>query len=308
MGILNDRVAIVTGGGLGLGRAHSLELARQGATVIIVDPSVALDGTPSTESPAQDVVKEIEGAGGKAKWVNLSVTDFDGVGTLVEDIVKEFGRLDAVVNNAGITRDKMIVTMTEGEWDSVIAVHLKGSFNTIHHAGAYWRGLSKAGTPTSGRVINTVSGTGLRGNVGQTNYGAAKAGIANLTVISGMELANYGASVNAIAPVARTRMTDAGGSFARGPAEDGAFDAFDPANASPLVAYLASEQAGWLNGQVIRVDGNELHFYHRWRISEQAYKPSEERILDAKELDIALKGLYGAFPFGQGDRRLLLDS
>ncbi|MCU1512924.1 MAG: putative short-chain type dehydrogenase/reductase [Microbacteriaceae bacterium] len=308
MAILTDRVAIVTGGGLGLGRAHSLELAAQGATVVIVDPSVTLDGKPATDTPAQQVVNEIEAAGGKAKWVNLSVTDFDGVEQLVKDVVDEFGSLDAVVNNAGITRDKMIVTMAEGDWDAVIAVHLKGTFNLIHHVGAHWRALSKAGTPTSGRIINTVSGTGLRGNVGQTNYGAAKAAIANVTIISGMELAAYGATVNAIAPVARTRMTDGGGNFARGEVAEGAFDAFAPGNSSPVVAYLASEKAGWINGQVIRVDGNKLRFYHRWRPSDQAYEPTEERILETSEIDLALKGLYGAFPFGQGDRRLLLDS
>jgi NAD(P)-dependent dehydrogenase (short-subunit alcohol dehydrogenase family) len=302
MGQLDGRVAIVTGGALGLGRAHALELARHGAVVVIVDPGVALDGTDLQETPAEAVVKEIEAGGGTARAVALSVTDHAGVGRLVDDVVSEHGRLDVVVNNAGITRDRMITSMDESDWDAVIAVHLKGTFNLTQHAAKHWRLLSKAGEKVTGRIINTVSGTGMRGNIGQSSYGAAKSAIGSFTVISAMELAPYGVTVNAIAPVARTRMTDAVGGFAA--IEPGAFDPWAPENSSPVVAYLADEQSSWISGQIIRVDGNQVRFYRRWSLSEQAFKPTEDRVLDLGEMDLALRSLYGSFPLGLGDVRL----
>jgi NAD(P)-dependent dehydrogenase (short-subunit alcohol dehydrogenase family) len=262
MGSLDGRVAIVTGGGLGLGRAHSVELARQGATVVIADPGVNLDGSDSQATPAEDVVAEIEAAGGTASAVAVSVTDFGGVGSLISGVVDRYGRLDIVVNNAGITRDRMVVGMEEYDWDDVLAVHLKGTFCLTRHAGAHWRALAKAGEKVSGRIINTTSGAGMQGNVGQSAYGTAKAGIAMFTIISSMELEQYGVTVNAISPVARTRMTGAVQGFL-GDDNDGSFDPFDPANASPIVSYLASERAGWITGQVIRIDGNKLRHYKR---------------------------------------------
>jgi NAD(P)-dependent dehydrogenase (short-subunit alcohol dehydrogenase family) len=307
MGMLSGRVAIVTGGGMGLGRAHCLNLASQGATVIIVDPGVALDGADSDAVPANAVAEEIGALGQKAHAVALSVTDYEGVGTLIQDVVAEHGRLDIVVNNAGITRDRMLTSMDERDWDDVIAVHLKGTFNLTKHAGTHWRFRAKAGGEVSGRIINTTSGAGMRGNPGQAAYGSAKAAIAALTTISAMELANYGVTVNAIAPVARTRMTDAVGGFTADP-EPGTFDPYAPENSSPVVAYLASEMASWITGQVIRIDGNQLRFYNRWAISEQAFRPSEDRSLDPEEIDVALKSLYGVYPLGLSDRRLKLNA
>jgi NAD(P)-dependent dehydrogenase (short-subunit alcohol dehydrogenase family) len=196
----------------------------------------------------------------------------------------------------------MIATMEESAWDAVIAVHLKGTFNLIRHAAGHWRARSKAGEAVTGRIINTTSGAGMRGNIGQTNYSAAKAAIATLTVVSAMELAPYGVTVNAISPVARTRMTGAVDGFLADTEDD--FDPFDPANSSPVVAYLASERAGWISGQVIRIDGNQLRSYQRWSVSEQAFTPGEARRLRYEELDTAIKALYGAAPLGLTDRRL----
>jgi NAD(P)-dependent dehydrogenase (short-subunit alcohol dehydrogenase family) len=302
---LSGRVAIVTGGGLGLGRAHSLELARLGASVVIVDPGVALDGSPEQTTPAEAVRAEIEAAGGTARVAPVSVSDFAGTKELIADVVAEFGDLHIVVNNAGITRDRMITSMQERDWDDVIAVHLKGTFNLLKHAADHWRERSKAGLPVSGRIINTTSGSGMRGNVGQSAYGSAKSAIAMLTVVAAMELSRYGVTVNAISPVARTRMTQAGGGFAgEAPAED-AFDPYAPENASPVVAYLASQEAGWITGQILRIDGNLLRTYDRWSVGEQGWQPNEDRRLEAGELDLALRSLYGAAPLGLGDSRLL---
>jgi NAD(P)-dependent dehydrogenase (short-subunit alcohol dehydrogenase family) len=194
--------------------------------------------------------------------------------------------------------------MTERDWDDVIDVHLKGTFNLTRHAAIHWRGLSKEGARNSGRIINTVSGTGLRGNPGQSSYGAAKAAIANLTVISAMELERYGVTVNAIAPLARTRMTEGivPDEGTGGPA--GGFDPLDPANASPVVAYLASEESGWLTGQVLRVDGDTVRFYRRWSLSEQGFTARAGQRLEPGQLHHGLRALYGAVPLAIGDRRL----
>ncbi|MBM7369222.1 SDR family NAD(P)-dependent oxidoreductase [Gordonia hydrophobica] len=306
MGLLDNRVIIVTGGGMGLGRAHSLELAAQGATVIIVDPGVSLDGSANTDTPARSVVREIAALGGKAEVAELSVTDYDGIADLIRSVVSEHGDLHAVVNNAGITRDKMITSMTERDFDDVLAVHLKGTFNLIRHAAGHWRERSKAGEAVSGRIINTTSGSGMRGNVGQSSYSAAKSAIAALTVVSAMELGRYGVTVNAISPVARTRMTEAAGGILA-EADDSAFDPYAPENSSPVVAYLASVRSEWLTGQVLRVDGNMLRTYRRWSLGPNSFSPNEDRALRVDEMDTALRALYGAMPLGLTDHRLTPD-
>ena len=302
MTMLDGRVAIVTGGGQGLGRAHSLELAAQGAAVVIADPGLTLGGEKSDESPADAVVREITEQGGTARAVAISVTDHAGTRDLVDEVVRDLGRLDVVVNNAGITRDRMITSMEEQDWDAVIAVHLKGSWNLTKHAAVHWRAQAKAGTPGSGRIINTTSGSGMRGIVGQSAYSSAKSAIAMLTVVTAMELAAYGVTANAVAPVARTRMTEAAPGVLHG--GDDAFDVYAPENTSPLVAYLASERSGWLTGQVLRVDGNKLRFYERWNTSEQVFVPSEARALRTDEVEVGLQALYGVYPLALQDRRL----
>jgi NAD(P)-dependent dehydrogenase (short-subunit alcohol dehydrogenase family) len=298
---LAGRVAIVTGGGRGLGRAHALELAGHGATVVIADPGAGLGGEATEESPAESVAAEIAALGGTGVAHDVSVTDSDGVQRLVAETVERFGRLDVLVNNAGITRDRMIVSMTERDWDDVIGVHLKGTFNLTRHAALHWRSVAKAGGTNSGRIINTVSGTGLAGNPGQSSYGAAKAAIANLTLISAMELERYGVTVNAIAPLARTRMTEG---IVSGEGAGAAFDPLDPANASPVVAYLATEASGWLNGQVIRIDGGTVRFYRRWQLSDVGYTAEAGRRLELSDLHSGMRALYGALPLPHGDRRL----
>ena len=206
--LCEGKIAIVTGAGRGIGREHALSLARHGAKVVVNDLGGARDGTGDDVSPAQQVVDEIVAGGGAAVVNADNVADWDGAQRMVETAIETFGGLDAVVNNAGILRDRMLANMTEDEWDAVINVHLKGTFAPARHAAAYWRERSKAGDEVAGRIINTTSVSGIYGNVGQSNYGAAKAGIASFTQITAMELARYGVTVNAVAPVALTRMTE----------------------------------------------------------------------------------------------------
>src|SRR5260370_17616894 len=232
MGNLCDgRVVIVTGGGRGLGRGHGLEFARQGAKVVVNDLGVLTSGEGSAEGPAADVAEEIRAAGGEAVWDTSDVSDWESAASLIETAVSSFGRLDVLVNNAGVLRDRMIVSMTEEEWDTVARMTMKGHFAPMRHAAVYWRGLAKAGEEPDARIINTTSGAGLMGSIAQSNYGAAKAGIAALTIIGAAELAAYGVTVNAIAPSARTRLT-AGmfGDMMVTPAPR--FDAMAPATAS----------------------------------------------------------------------------
>ncbi|WP_433472311.1 SDR family NAD(P)-dependent oxidoreductase [Spirillospora sp. CA-142024] len=296
MGLLDGKVAIVTGGGRGLGRAHCLALAEAGATVVVNDLGAGLHGEEAAESPADEVVAEITKLGGRAAANGGSVADWQATEALVADTVAEFGRLDIVVNNAGILRDRMIFSMTEAEFDAVIAVHLKGTFGLTRHACAYWREAFKRGEPIAGRVINTTSGTGLFGQAGQSNYGAAKAGIANLTTIAAMEMRRYGVTVNAISPIAATRMT-AGMLKGGTPGENG-FDPLDPANASGVVVYLASDAAGWLTGQVLRVDGDKLNRMQSWTIASTHHARTGEAVT-ADELVEALPQLYGTAPAGR---------
>lgn len=298
MGLLDGRVVVVTGAGRGLGREHCLELARHGASVVVNDLGVGLHGEPAgaEASPAELVVEEILSAGGSAIADGTSVADFDGVAAMIERTVEVFGRLDAVVNNAGIVRDRMITGMSEADFDQVIAVHLKGSWNVTKHACALWRDRAKAGEAVSGRVVNTTSGAGLFGNIGQSNYGPAKAAIASLTMITGMEMERYGVTVNAVSPLARTRMTEGRGSMSAGSA---GFDPFDPANASPVVAWLCSAESGWLSGAVLRVQGDTVQILRPWSIEpERGFSSGAGTRLQAEQLDRGLRIAVGAFPSG----------
>jgi NAD(P)-dependent dehydrogenase (short-subunit alcohol dehydrogenase family) len=302
MGILDGKVAIVTGGGRGLGRAHCLALTEAGATVVVNDLGSGLHGEDSedtehtAESPADEVVTEIVKLGGRASANHSSVSDWAATEALVAQTVEQYGRLDIVVNNAGIVRDRMLFSMTEADFDSVIAVHLKGTFALTRHACAYWRDAAKRGEPVAGRIINTTSGTGLFGNAGQANYGAAKAGIAGLTVITAIEMRKYGVTANAISPLAATRMT---AGLAVGEAEaTGGFDPRDPANASGVVVYLASDAAAWLTGQVLRVDGDKLNRLRGWTVTDVHPSRSGEA-LTPEELTDVLPQLYGAAPLGR---------
>src|SRR5438874_3569257 len=261
---LGGKVAVVTGAGRGIGRSHALSLAEAGARVVVNDLGVSLAGE-AADSPAQEVVDEIVGAGGEAVADGENVADFAGAQRLVEHAVEAFGRLDILVNNAGILRDRMLVNMEEDEWDAVIGVHLKGHFAPTRHAAAHWRERSKAGEELRGRVINTSSPSGVFGNVGQANYGAAKAGIAGFTIIVAQELQRYGVTVNCLAPNARTRMTEE--TFQMGPPEEG-FDPLDPANISPLVVALAADEAQQITGQVFHVWGGAINALRGWSAGE----------------------------------------
>jgi len=261
--MLQDRVAIITGGGRGIGREHALLCASLGAKVLVNDLGGAIDGSGSDIAAAQSVADEIIAAGGQAVANTDSVSSFAGAKAMVEQAVSAFGDLHVVVNNAGILRDRMLVSMSEEEFDAVIAVHLKGTFNVTRHAADYWREQSKAGVEVDRAVVNTSSGAGLHGNVGQTNYSAAKAGIAAMTVVNAMELHRYGVRANCIAPVARTRLT----LQTPGMGEPMQNHLFDPENVSPLVAALAAETCPF-NGQVFSVYGGSVGIYAGWSIAE----------------------------------------
>ncbi|MDL9979304.1 SDR family oxidoreductase [Microbacterium candidum] len=263
-GICEGRVAIVTGAGRGLGREHALELARQGAKVVVNDLGTTLSGDGISTGPAQDVVDIIRGFGGEAVANGADIADFAQAKTLVDQAIETFGRLDVLVNNAGFVRDRMLVNAEEDEWDAVIRVHLKGHFAPLRHASAYWRAEAKEGRTPDARVINTSSGAGLQGSVGQAAYSAAKGGIASLTLVAAHELARYGVAVNAIAPSARTRMTE--GAFAEAmAAPETGFDRMDPANVSPIVAWLASAESAGVTGRVIEIEGGQVTVEEGWR-------------------------------------------
>ncbi|PZT98253.1 MAG: short-chain dehydrogenase [Gordonia sp. (in: high G+C Gram-positive bacteria)] len=269
-GIVAGRVVIVTGAGRGIGRAHALAYAREGAKVVVNDIGAGLDGSTTGESPAEQVVAEIKSSGGEAVVNGDDVADWAGAQNLVNTAIETFGALDILVNNAGFLRDKMLVSMSEEDWDNVIRVHLKGHFAMLRHAAAYWRAESKAGNPRAARVINTSSGAGLYGSVGQGNYAAAKAAIAELTIQAAAEMKAYGVTVNAIAPSARTRMTTSAGdamAAQMAPPEDGSFDTMDPANVSPLVVWLGSEEAGSVSGRVFEVEGGTVSVTDGWQRS-----------------------------------------
>lgn len=296
MGLLDGRVVIVTGGGRGLGRSHCLELARQGALVVVNDLGVSLHGESEegAASPGEEVVSEIEAAGGTAMVDGTSVTDWDGMAALVERTVQMFGDLHAVVNNAGFIRDRMLVSMTEQDFDAVVAVHLKGTAALTRHACAYWRDQSKLGRKVTGRVVMTTSGAGLFGNIGQANYGSAKGAIATLAGIVALEMQRYGVTANAVSPIAATRML---ATIGRSGSGGEAWDPLDPANASPVVAWLCSEESGWLSGSVLRVDGNTVRRVRGWTV-EGGYKSTSGEALSADELGLGIRKLFGAAPLG----------
>jgi NAD(P)-dependent dehydrogenase (short-subunit alcohol dehydrogenase family) len=262
---LDGKVAIVTGAGRGIGREHALALAHAGAKIVVNDLGGSTAGEGSDQTPAQQVADEIKGRGGEATANYDNVADFQGAENMIKQAVSDFGRLDILVNNAGILRDRMLVSMTEEEWDAVIAVHLKGHFAPTHHAANYWRQQSKAGEAVDARVINTSSPSGVFGNVGQTNYGSAKAGIAAFTVIAAQELGRYGVTVNCLAPNARTRMTENIFGALPAPAE-GEYDPLDPVNISPVVVALCTDDAKNITGQCFFIYGSTINVLKPWEV------------------------------------------
>lgn len=292
MGLLDGRVVIVTGAGGGIGRAHALAFASEGARVVVNDIGVGLDGSPAGGgSAAQSVVDEIVAAGGEAVASGANIADWSAAAGLIQTAVDTFGGLDVLVNNAGIVRDRMIANTSEEEFDAVIAVHLKGHFATSRHAGAYWRGLVKAGKAgadtLNARIINTSSGAGLQGSVGQGNYSAAKAGIAALTLVSAAEMGRYGVTVNAIAPAARTRMTETVFADMMARPDDG-FDAMAPENVSPLVVWLGSVESREVTGRVFEVEGGIVRVAQGWTHGPQVDKGAR---WDPAELGPVVKDL-----------------
>lgn len=260
-GLCEGRVCIITGAGRGIGREHALMLAQQGAKVVVNDLGGEMDGSGNSTGPAGEVVDEIRAMGGEAVANADDISDFAGAKALIDQAVETFGRVDVLVNNAGILRDRMLVNMDEAEWDAVIKVHLKGTFAPSHHAAAWWRDRSKAGEEVQARIINTSSPSGIYGNVGQTNYGAAKAGIAAFTIIASMELARYGVTVNAIAPAALTRMTE---NLGMGQAPDDIKERMQPRWISPIVTWLASVESSGVTGRVFDVTGMRLSVAEGW--------------------------------------------
>lgn len=287
-GICEGRVVIVTGAARGIGRAHALELARQGAHVVVNDLGVGLDGSGGSLTPAQEVVAEIEGFGGAAVVNADDVASWDGAAAMVQQAVDVFGRLDGVVNNAGFVRDRMFVSCSEEEWDAVVRVHLKGHFCVARHAAAWWRDRSKAGEAVDARIVNTSSGAGLLGSVGQAAYSAAKAGIATLTLVQAAELARYGVTANALAPAARTRMTEGVFTDMMAPVADGEFDAMDPANVAPIVAWLCSAESAGVTGRMFEVEGGKLSIADGWHHGEAVDKAAR---WDAAELGPVVQDL-----------------
>jgi NAD(P)-dependent dehydrogenase (short-subunit alcohol dehydrogenase family) len=278
MGIVDGRIVIVTGAGGGIGRAHAMAFAAEGARVVVNDIGVGLDGSPAGGgSAAQSVVDEITAAGGEAVANGSNIADWDQAAALVQTAVDRFGGLDVLVNNAGIVRDRMMANTSEEEFDAVIAVHLKGHFAAMRHAASYWRGLSKEGKAPEeidARIINTSSGAGLQGSVGQGNYSAAKAGIAAMTLVGAAEMGRYGVTVNAIAPSARTRMTET--VFAdMMSTQDDDFDAMAPENISPLVVWLGSNESRDITGKVFEVEGGKIRVAEGWAHGPQIDKGAQ---------------------------------
>ncbi|MEH0651066.1 SDR family oxidoreductase [Streptomyces scabiei] len=261
--LCEGRVVVVTGAGRGLGRAHALAYAAEGARVVVNDLGVGLDGTPDPDSPAARVVEEIRARGGEAVAHGGDIATTDGAASLVRTALDTYGRLDTLVNNAGFLRDRMLVNLDEDDWDAVLRVHLKGHFLPLKHAAAHWRAETKAGRTPTARIVNTSSGAGLLGSLGQGNYSAAKAGIVGLTLVAAAELARYGVQVNAIAPAARTRMTETvfAGTMT---APDTGFDAMAPENVSPLVVWLGSAASDGLTGRVFETEAGRITVMEGW--------------------------------------------
>ncbi|GHB70910.1 putative short-chain dehydrogenase/reductase [Streptomyces viridiviolaceus] len=291
-GLCTGRVAVVTGAGRGLGRAHALAFAAEGAQVVVNDLGVGLDGTGGAAGPAQRVVDEIRAFGGEAVAHGGDIATAEGAASLVATALEAFGRLDTLVNNAGFLRDRMLVNLDEEDWDAVMRVHLKGHFLPLKHAAAHWRAEAKAGRTPEARVVNTSSGAGLLGSVGQGNYSAAKAGIVGLTLVASAELARYGVQVNAIAPAARTRMTEQTFADTMAAPEDGAFDAMAPENVSPLVVWLGSSASAGVTGRVFEAEAGRITVMEGWRPGPSADKGA--RWTPAEAGESALKLLAAA--------------
>ncbi|MFI5791827.1 SDR family oxidoreductase [Streptomyces sp. NPDC051677] len=270
-GICDGRVVVVTGAGRGLGRAHALAFAAQGARLVVNDLGVGLDGKPDADSPAARVAQEIRAAGGEAVAHGGDIAAPEGAASLVATALKTYGRLDTLVNNAGFLRDRMLVNLDEDDWDAVVRVHLKGHFLTLKHAAAHWRAEAKAGRTPAARIVNTSSGAGLLGSVGQGNYSAAKAGIVALTLVAAAELARYGVQANAIAPAARTRMTERTFAETMAAPETG-FDAMAPDNVSPLVVWLGSTASEGVTGRVFEAEAGRITVMDGWRAGPTADK------------------------------------
>lgn len=294
-GICDGRVVVITGAARGIGRAHALAFASEGARVVVNDLGAEVDGSGGSTGPAGEVVDTIRAMGGEAVANGDDVSDWDGAKRLIDSAIETFGGLDVLVNNAGILRDRMLVNMSEEEWDAVVTVHMKGTFAPLRWAASYWRERVKAGESNDARVINTSSGSGLYGNPGQLNYGAAKAGIASMTIIASKELGRYGVTVNAIAPAALTRMTE---NLGLGQATDdlkpGAFDALAPENISPLVVWLGSPESAEVSGRVFNVVGGKISLADGWRRGEERDKADR---WEPAELGPVITGiLAGAVP------------
>ncbi|WP_328428425.1 SDR family oxidoreductase [Streptomyces sp. NBC_00443] len=287
------RVVVVTGGGRGLGRAHALAFAAEGARVVVNDLGVGLNGTPAADSPARHVVDEIRAAGGEAVAHGGDVATSAGAASMVAAALETYGRLDTLVNNAGFLRDRMLVNLDEDDWDAVVRVHLKGHFLPLKHAAAHWRAEAKAGRAPVARVVNTSSGAGLSGSLGQGNYSAAKAGIVGLTLVAAAEFARYGVQVNAIAPAARTRMTER--AFAETmTAPEAGFDAMAPENVSPLVVWLGSAASDGVTGRVFEVEGGRITVMEGWRAGPTTDKGARWTPEEAGEAAVKLLGEAGA--------------
>jgi len=284
--ICSGRVVLITGAGRGIGRGEAIEFARQGAKVVVNDLGGGPDGSGSSEGPAHEVAREIRDLGGEAVANTDDVADLDGVKRMIDIAVQNFGRLDVVVNNAGILRDRMLVNMTPEDWDTVINVHLRGTYALGQCAAVYWRARAKAGESVDARLITTSSASGIFGNVGQTNYGAAKAGIAAFTVIAAKELARYGVTVNSIAPGALTRLTEHVG--AGRPAAAEGFDSLHPDNIAPLVVWLGSPESAAVTGRVFTVTGGHIGVAEGWAVQEQVDKGAR---WDPAELGPVVTGL-----------------
>ncbi|MFI6565596.1 SDR family oxidoreductase [Streptomyces sp. NPDC050534] len=286
-GICDGRVVVVTGAGRGLGRAHALAFAAEGARVVVNDLGVGLDGAPGTDSPAGQVVDEIRAAGGEAVAHGGDIATTEGAASLIAAALEAYGRLDTLVCNAGFLRDRMLANLDEDDWDAVMRVHLKGHFLPLRHAAAHWRSEAKAGRTPTARVVNTSSGAGLLGSVGQGNYSAAKAGIVGLTLVAAAELARYGVQVNAIAPAARTRMTERtfAGTMA---APATGFDAMAPGNVSPLVVWLGSAASAGVTGRVFEAEGGRITVMEGWRPGPSADKGARWSPAEAGEAALKL--------------------
>ena len=300
MGSCDGRVAIVTGAGRGIGREHAMLLAAQGAKVVINDLGGSMDGTGQDTGPAKEVADEIRALGGEAASNTDDISDWAGAEQLVKTALDSFGRLDILINNAGILRDRMLVNMTEAEWDAVIKVHLKGTFAPAHFAAGHWRERSKAGEEVDARIINTTSPSGIYGNVGQTNYGAAKAGIASFTIIAAKELARYGVTVNAIAPAALTRMTQ---DLGMGQASEEDKEMLSPRHIAPIVCWLASPLSAGVTGRVFDVSGRMVSVSEGWHRGPTINDPDDDpEVLGQAVLDLVAQARPNANMFGYDER------